>query len=223
MIADVHTHALPASRDARDSVDSLAAAVAPLGLDAIALTDHDPGCDFDAARASFGAIGIALIPGREVDVPLGHVVVLSIDEEWLASLPSRCALPLPGDPAGPVALMWAHPVGWRVAGAVIPADPSKGAEHLHAIEVLNGERLWQPGGVDAAQTLASELSLAACGGSDAHDAGTAGKCLTVVEGATDVSSFIEGVRDGACRPVLGSAWAAREGVRYQRADLLRYA
>jgi hypothetical protein len=223
MLADLHAHALPASRDARDAVEAIAAAAAPLGIDALALTDHDAGCDFATAGSVLRAHGITLIPGREIDAPLGHVLVLSTDEDWLSALPARCALPLPGPARGPVALVWAHPAGWRVAGAVIPPDPSKGASHLHAVEVLNGERLWQPGGVETAARLARELGLAGCGGSDAHDAGVAGRCLTAADGATDAASFIESVRGGASRPLLGRAWAEREGVVYRREDLTEFA
>ncbi|MGH2829658.1 MAG: PHP-associated domain-containing protein [Actinomycetota bacterium] len=223
MLADLHAHALPASRDARDPLQALAAAVEPLGIGALALTDHDPGADYGAAREILGSHGVVLVPGREVDTPLGHVVVLSTDTEWLGSLPSRTTLPLPGRSRAQAALIWAHPAGWRVAGAVITPDPSKGAEHVHAVEVLNGERLWQPGGVATAAELAQGLALGACGGSDAHDAGSAGRCMTAIDAAEDASSIVEAVRAGACRPVLGRAWAEREGIRYERQDLTRYA
>lgn len=223
MLADLHTHAAPASRDARDDIASIAAAVAGFGVDAIALTDHGPGCDYDAARAALAAHGIALIPGRELNTPIGHVLVLSTDTDWLGSLSERSALPVEKGARGPVALVWAHPAGWRVAGATIAPDPSRGAEHVHAVEVLNGERLWHLDAVATAERLCRELGAGATGGSDAHRAGAAGRCLTVAGDARDPAEFIEAVRAGATRPMLGRGWASANDHTYERHDLRPYA
>lgn len=222
MLVDLHAHSAPASRDAADPIEPLAAALGALGVDAVALTDHGGGCDYAQASAVLAEYGVLLVPGREIAAPIGHVLVLSTDAEWLAGLPERSALPVPGRPRGPVALVWAHPAGWRVAGAMIAPDASKGASHLHGVEVLNGERLYQPGGVEIASALARDHGLSACGGSDAHRAGSAGRCLTEAAGARTAGEVIEAVREGRVRPVLGRAWAAANDVRYEREDLAAY-
>ena len=221
MLADLHAHALPASGDARDDVEALALAAEALGLEAIALTDHGAS-DLASASRTLASRGVRLIPGREVSCDLGHVVVLATDLEWLATLPPRCPLPLPNSRRGPAALVWAHPAGWRIGGAMIPPDPSRGAEHLHGVEVLNGERLHQEGGVAHAERLASELGLPGCGGSDAHDARALGRCLTAVEGAADPEAFIEGLAEGRAHPVLSRRWADARGYDYRRSDLVPY-
>jgi hypothetical protein len=118
--------------------------------------------------------------------------------------------------------VWAHPAGWRVGGAMIAPDGSADAEHLDGVEVLNGERLYQAGGVEIAESLASKFELCRTGGSDAHDAGMIGRCLTRVDGATDAAEFIDGVKRGAARAVLGKEWAAANGHDYRRADLQAY-
>ena len=226
MLIDLHSHAAPASRDARDDIAAIARAVAPLGIDAIALTDHGPGCDYAAAAATLADHGIGLIPGREVNTPIGHVLVLCTDTGWLAGLPERCALPIPDGsraPVAPVALVWAHPAGWRVAGATIAPDPSRGADHVHAIEVLNGERLWHLDAIRIAEGLARDLGAGATGGSDAHRADAAGRCLTVADGATDASQAIEAIRAGTTRPLLGRGWALANHHTYERDDLRPYA
>jgi len=105
---------------------------------------------------------------------------------------------------------------------LIPPDPDRGAEHLHAVEVLNGERLHQPDGVTIASQLADRLGLPGCGGSDAHDAPALGRCLTEVEDATDPASFIEGLVAGRGRPVLSEQWALARGYDYARGDLVPY-
>ncbi|MCA1831848.1 MAG: PHP-associated domain-containing protein [Actinomycetota bacterium] len=220
MRADLHTHALSSSRDSRMTVAVLAEAASAAGLEAIAITDHLPGTDFAAAERECSERGITLIPGREVGCALGHVLVFSTDRGWLAALPPVVELPLVGDRNGPVAFVWAHPAGWRVGGAMAPPEPSRGASFMHGIEMLNGERLWQDRGVEIARSLCDELGLAACGGSDAHDAGSVGRCLTEAPEASDALSFIEALMAGAVRPVLSKRWAAANNIDYQRADLI---
>ncbi len=222
MLADLHAHALPASKDAYGDVASLAAALQSVGVDAVALTDHSPGCDYTEARAVLAHHGVMLIPGRELNTPLGHVLALATDTEWLTQIPESCALPPPGTPRGPLALVWAHPAGWRVAGALAAPDPSRGGLYLHAVEILNGERLYQPDAVAIAEDLARQLGVAGTGGSDAHRHEGAGRCLTEVVGAADAAGVIEGIRDGQCRPVLGPVWAERHDMRYARDDLRPY-
>ena len=221
MLADLHAHASPASADARATVEELARAASDLGLEAVAMTDHGP-ADLRATSAAFEAQGVVLIGGREVVCDLGHVVVLATDVDWLEGLPTRCPLPLPDSRSGPAALIWAHPAGWRTGGTLIPPDPSRGAEHLHAVEVLNGERLHQTGGVALAEDLARRLGLPGSGGSDAHDAPALGRCLTDVSGATDVASFIEGLASGYAAAVLSQRWARARGYDYRRPDLVPY-
>jgi predicted metal-dependent phosphoesterase TrpH len=222
MLADLHVHAPPASGDAYDSIERVAHACEALGVEAIALTDHGPGCDYASAENVMRTRGITLVPGRELSTPLGHVLVLTTDVEWLVTTPEVSPLPLPSPPSRRFALVWAHPAGWRVAGAMAPPDPSRGAEHVHAIEVLNGERLYQSDGVAIAAQLATSLGKAQTGGSDAHRAHAAGKCLTEVDGADDAQSFIDGIRGGYARPVLWPEWAAAHRMVYERADLVAY-
>ncbi len=221
MLTDLHTHARPASGDARVDLAGLAREAESLGLAAIAMTDHGTG-DLAAAREELAARGVVMVPGREVSCDLGHVLVLATDLSWLGGLPPRCPLPLPDSRVGPCALVWAHPVGWRLGGALIPPDPARGAEHLHGVEVLNGERLHQTDGVRLAEQLARDLDLPACGGSDAHDARALGRCLTEVPGANDPASFIEGLVAGEARPVLSMRWAEVRGYDYVRSDLTPY-
>jgi len=203
------------------SVRELATAAAAVGCDGAALTDHAPGTDFAAAEVTFAEHGVALVPGREVSCDLGHVLVFDTDREWLAALPPRIDDLMVLREHG-AALVWAHPAGWRVGGAMVPPDPSRGAGALHGVEVLNGERLHQDGGVRVAAELAQRFGLASCGGSDAHAPGAVGRCLTEAPGAADPLSFIASLVAGRVRPVLSRRWGDANGAEYRRADLLEY-
>lgn len=222
MLVDLHVHALPASWDAYDTIDAHAAACERLGVDALALTDHGGGCDYEQAESICATHGVLLVPGRELNTPLGHVLALTPDTEWLSSVPETCTLPPHGRLRGPLALIWAHPAGWRVAGAMIAPDLSRGAEHVHAVEALNGERLYQDGGVKTSIELAAELGAPMTGGSDAHRASSTGRCLTQVDGAHSVVEVVEGIISGLCAPVLGGAWAVQNQIVYERADLATF-
>ncbi len=222
MLADLHSHARPSSRDSRMTYEDLARSAAAHGVQAVALTDHGPGAGFDEAEHAFARHGVSLIPGREITCGLGHVLVLATDRAWLAGLPEISALPLPDSRRGPAALVWAHPAGWRSGGAMVTPDPSRGGEFLHGVEVLNGERLWQTDGVRIAANLAADLGLARCGGSDAHDARAVGRCLTEARGATDALSFIEAVIAGDVRPILSKRWGDANEATYTREDLQEF-
>jgi hypothetical protein len=82
--------------------------------------------------------------------------------------------------------------------------------------------LYQDGGVATARDLAKRLGLAACGGSDAHDAVAVGRCLTQAPGATDPLSFIASLVAGTVRPVLSRRWGDAHGMEYRRADLVGF-
>ena len=203
------------------TVHELAAAAAACGCDAVALTDHAPGTDFTAAEAALAEHGVALVPGREVSCDLGHALVFHPDRVWLAGLPARVNDLSRLRERGAV-LVWAHPAGWRVGGAMIPPDPSRGAGVLHGVEILNGERLYQDGGVRAAAEIAGRFGLASCGGSDAHDPTAVGRCVTEAADATDPLSFIASLAAGRARPVLSRRWGEMNGADYRRADLVEY-
>ena len=219
MRIDLHTHALPASADARMSLTQLAAAAAHEDVDGVAVTDHSPGIDFAEAERAFAEHGLAFIPAREVSCDLGHVLVLTTDRDWLAALAPRVDLPLAGA-RGPVACVWAHPAGWRVGGAMIAPEPARGVEHLHGVEVLNGERLYQARGVEIAIGIADAHGLAKTGGSDAHDPAAVGRCLTDAPAASDALSFVEALRAGEVVPVLSQRWGTANGMKYEREDMI---
>ncbi|MHB8510743.1 MAG: PHP-associated domain-containing protein [Actinomycetota bacterium] len=226
MLIDLHNHATPCSADSSVGVETLAREAATLGIDGFVLTDHGEGSDFKNAESIARAYGLCFIGGREIVCELGHALVLCTDHSWLRELPERCELPLPPRPHGaraPVAVVWAHPAGWRVAGTVIAPNPTlPAARYVHAIEILNGARLWQVGGVAAAELLRETLEVGSTGGSDSHVSGAIGRCLTRAAGASDAAGVIEAIIEGRTTAELGSGWTAVNDHAYERADLVPY-
>ncbi|GAC1410780.1 MAG: hypothetical protein NVSMB57_04870 [Actinomycetota bacterium] len=223
MLIDLHNHALPCSTDSSVDVARIAFEAAELGVGGIALTDHSGGGDFDLARAVIEERGLIFVPGREIVCALGHALVFTTDTTYLRDLPPRCELPLPRGARGDLAVVWAHPAGWRVAGAMIePNVDLPEARFVHGVEVLNAARLWQNGGVEFAAGVAARLQAGQTGGSDAHAMGATGRCLTRVAGARDAADVVEALRSGATSAVLGSRWAAKHMHAYERPDLVPY-
>ncbi len=81
MAVDLHTHST--ASDGSDSPEALVAAAAALGLEAIALTDHDTLAGIPAAKRAAADAGIEFVPGAEIscDWEPGsmHLVVLFLE------------------------------------------------------------------------------------------------------------------------------------------------
>jgi len=83
---ELHCHSA-LSYDGRDPVELLLEQAEAVGLDAIAVTDHDE-IDASLAAASkadqYGLIGI---PGMEVSSAAGHVLALGVEERVPSGMP----------------------------------------------------------------------------------------------------------------------------------------
>lgn len=84
-VAELHVHS-EYSYDGRDPVELIVAQAAAVGIDALAITDHD---DFRAAaelQRLAPPAGVIPIPGMEVTSAAGHVLALGIDGPISAGL-----------------------------------------------------------------------------------------------------------------------------------------
>lgn len=143
--------------------------------------------------------------------------MFSAEESALFDLPLRAAAADLVDRW--IACIWAHPAFPGGAGVYPPMVPPYEELHgvVHAVEVLNGQRLHVARGVEAAAEAAASLGLPGSGGSDAHVSDLVGKSFTEVDvpsgsRATDV---VEAIRAGRVQPGLSKSWAQHHGYDYR--------
>jgi hypothetical protein len=220
---ELHTHS-ELSFDGRDPVELLLEQAAAVGLDGLAVTDHD---ELDASLAAadlapeYGLVGI---PGMEVTSAAGHVLAFGIREEVPAGLPFDETLARIREQGG-IAVV-PHPFQTSRSGvaANVTRDQLASAD---AIEVYNS-RLLTGRANRRAERFARERGLPMTAGSDAHIAEMVGQAVTEV--ATDdrsVDAILDAIRDGRTS-VVGrrTPWhisfrQAAGGVRRRIASRLR--
>jgi predicted metal-dependent phosphoesterase TrpH len=189
---ELHTHSA-LSHDGRDPVDLLLQQAAAVGLDALAVTDHDEiDASVEAAElaAEYGLVGIV---GMEVTSAAGHVLAFGIDELVPSGLPFDETLDRIRE-AGGIAVV-PHPFQKTRHGvaAHVSRDQLASAD---AIEVYNS-RLFTGRANRQAEKFAIRQNLPMTAGSDAHISEMVGQAVTEV-GADERSAdaILSAVADG---------------------------
>jgi len=204
---ELHAHS-SLSYDGRDDVDLLLEQAAAVGLDALAITDHD---EIDASLAAadrapeYGLIGI---PGIEVSSAAGHVLGLGVTEAVPAGLSFGETLARIREQGG-VAVV-PHPFQKSRSGVMANITRSELAE-ADAIEVYNS-RLLTGRGNRKAEEFADRHDLPKTAGSDAHISEMVGQAVTRIDtggqrspdsptrsddpGERSVDAILDAIRDG---------------------------
>jgi len=173
---ELHTHS-ELSHDGRDPVDLLLEQAAAVGLDAIAVTDHD---EIDASLEAlekapeYGLVGI---PGIEVTSRAGHVLALGVEEAIPPGLSFGETLDRIHELGG-IAVV-PHPYQESRSGVMANITPESLAM-ADAIEVYNS-RLLTGRGNRQARTFATEYDLPMTAGSDAHISEMVGQAVTLID------------------------------------------
>jgi predicted metal-dependent phosphoesterase TrpH len=207
-VVELHVHS-EYSYDGRDPVELLVAQAAAIGVDALAITDHD---DFRAA-AELQELApqedIIPIPGMEVTSAAGHVLALGIDQAIPPGLDFEATLEAIAD-AGGISVI-PHPFQRSRHGVAAKVDATAMAT-ADAVEVYNSRLLTGRSNRRAAR-FARSRGLAATAGSDAHIAEMVGQAVTHVDApADDAESILAAVAAGATT-VEGSRTPWRISVR----------
>lgn len=192
---ELHVHSA-ASHDGRDPIELILEQAAAVGLDAIAITDHD---EIDASLAAarlapdYGIVGI---PAIEVTSEAGHVLAIGVAEAIPPGLSYDETLERIRA-AGGVAVV-PHPFQESRSGVAANVTEAQLAR-ADAIEVYNS-RLLTGRGNRRARRFAERHDVPMTAGSDAHISEMVGQAITSIEpvDAEDRSleAILEAIRHG---------------------------
>ncbi|MFP8956269.1 PHP domain-containing protein [Natrialbaceae archaeon A-CW3] len=173
---ELHVHS-SLSYDGRDPIELILEQAAAVGLDAIAITDHD---EIDASLEAverapeYGLIGI---PGMEISSKAGHVLGLGVTEAVPPGLPYEETLEAIREQGG-IAVV-PHPFQESRHG-VMARISRKQLAMADAIEVYNS-RLITGRANRQAERFAESRGLPMTAGSDAHISEMVGQAVTRVD------------------------------------------
>ncbi|RQG91726.1 PHP domain-containing protein [Natrarchaeobius halalkaliphilus] len=189
---ELHVHS-ELSYDGRDPVDLILEQAEGIGLDAIAITDHDEiDASLEAAeRASeYGLVGV---PGMEISSKAGHILGLGLEEPVPPGLSYESTIERIHAQDGLVVIP--HPFQESRHGVMARISRDELSEG-DAIEVYNS-RLLTGRANRQAERFAQSRGLPMTAGSDAHISEMVGQAVTRVD-ADDrsVDAILEAIREG---------------------------
>ncbi len=207
-IADIHMHTIY-SYDGTAPVSSVLARAAKVGLDVIAITDHDEIRGALLGEQLASKYGLQVIPGIEITTAEGDLLALSVRKIIPAGLSLVETIKRVGDQGG--YCVAPHPgaggMGMKslTAYAIFQAlnDP-EAARILIGIETYNATTLDRDGN-SAAKKWADRLGIAQTGSSDAHVLGAIGLGATEFPGRS-TDDLYAALWNGTTRVRVGSEW-----------------
>jgi predicted metal-dependent phosphoesterase TrpH len=189
---ELHAHS-ELSYDGRDPVDLLLEQAEAVGLDALAVTDHDEIDASLAAAAKAQEYGLIGIPGMEVSSSAGHILALGVEELVPAGLSYDETLDRIREQDGIAVLP--HPFQKSRHG-VAPHVTTEQLTEADAIEVYNS-RLFTGRSNRQAERFAETHGVPKTAGSDAHIAEMIGQATTEVDAYhPSAEAILDAVREG---------------------------
>ena len=188
LTCDLHVHT-NFSKDGESSVEDILRQAEAVGLDAIAITDHD--CVDGAKKALATKTSVLVIPGIEVSTKQGHLLVLGVTEVIPSGLDVRDTVAIAKRMGALVILphpyhMWRHGVARKIRAAMNIVD---------AVEAFNSRYIVGSANRKAGR-IAERLEKPCVGGSDAHNARFVGYGRTFVEAEPDMQAIFAAIRAG---------------------------
>jgi len=201
MKIDMHVHSIY-SLDGRDTIEDIIKQAKKIGLDGIAITDHN---EIKGALKAYDIakkMNFKVIRGIEISSSKGHILGFGINEKVPRHLSPQETIEFVEDMGG--IAVCPHPyrfwsgIGYRTAMKV----------KFCAIETMNSRSSERDN--ERAKRLAEELNLPKTGGSDAHTLDWLGRAVTVFKSGSSEDDFISEIKKnnvsafGESRPFLGS-------------------
>ena len=192
LTVELHTHS-SLSYDGRDPPELLVDQAEAVGLDGLAVTDHDE-IDASLAAAELCAErGMLGIPGMEVTSAAGHVLALGVTELVPAGLPFEETLDRIREQGGIAVIP--HPFQESRSGVLANIDPDQ-LTLADAIEVYNS-RLLTGRANRQAERFARRHGMPMTAGSDAHISEMVGQAVTHIDTQeASVEAVLAAIREG---------------------------
>lgn len=227
-LADLHIHTIY-SYDGTATVAAVLRRAKEIGLDVIAITDHDEIAGAQEATTLASHYGIEVIPGCEITTREGDLLAYYIKEKIKPGLSLIETLLRVRDQGG-VAIA-AHPMaGGMGMKSLKPYSILKALKHKGVRKTLIGIEAYNGTSIDRmsnhyAQLFANGLRLAQTGNSDAHVVDTIGFGATEFEG-TSATDLMNALRTRSTRVRKMNEWSAIRvlgswGLRYISSALIR--
>ena len=227
-LADLHLHTIY-SYDGTASLAAVLNRAKQLGLDVIAITDHDEIAGALKALEIAPNYGVELIPGIEITTADGDLLALFITQKVEAGH-SLIETVLRVRELGGVCIA-PHPMAGGMgmkslsARTILKAlrNPAV-AETLIGIETYNGTSIDRISN-HSANLLASRLKIAKTGSSDAHIIDTIGFGVTDFDGRS-AADLLTALKNKTTRVCKQKEWSALRilsswGIRYMESALIR--
>jgi hypothetical protein len=212
MKLDLHVHST-CSRDATAPPKDVISHCKKLGLDGLAITDHN------AIAGSIEAYGLGkeqhliVVRGVEISTKEGHVLALGVSELVPRGLTVAETIEKIHSLGGMAVA--AHPQ--RFPSGIGLELARKGL--FDAIETINGGSSRRSN--VRARRVAEERRLPVTAGSDAHELTQLGKAYTMVESCETEDDVIEAIRKGKTQ-AGGRSRTSSEGARYSVETLIEW-
>lgn len=188
MLIDLHVHTV-FSGDSLIAPEELIERGLALGLDGIAVTEHDSYAASEVTAELAEDSGLRIFRGIEVSTDRGHILVFGLDDDHWQTLRDPLTKFIPTQ------LLVEYVM--ECGGVVIPAHPFKSTSPsigerissligVSTIEGFNGQCF--PDENVRACELAQTYELKIVGGSGAHSLGELGRCVTQFENRVETLS-----------------------------------
>ena len=226
--ADLHLHTIY-SYDGTASVSAVLNRAKQLGLDVIAITDHDEIAGALKAMEIAPNYGVEVIPGIEITTADGDLLALFITEKVDAGL-SLVETVLRVRELGGVCIA-PHPMCEGMGMKSLSARTIlKALRNLQVAETLIGIETYNATSIDQVSNyyafgLACQLDISQTGSSDAHVLDTIGFGITEFEGNT-AADLLAALKNGTTRVRRQNEWSAFRilsnwGIRYVGSTFVR--